>query len=228
MERHLERELDDIKRQILTMGTMVEEAINNSIVALKHTDKNLADQVIADDSKVNDLENKIEEDCLKTLALYQPVAVDLRFITAVMKINNDLERMGDSAVNIAERIVYLTNVPLRLAAIFNFKEMAAQVQQMVRESLDSLVHKNSALARKVCGEDDIVDNQNRSMFELAKEEVQKDPSQVEIILHLLSISRHLERIADLATNLAEDVVYLVEGEIIRHMAETDKVRAVKV
>lgn len=210
------------------MGTMVEEAINNSIVALKHTDKNLADQVIADDSKVNDLENKIEEDCLKTLALYQPVAVDLRFITAVMKINNDLERMGDSAVNIAERIVYLTNVPLRLAAIFNFKEMAAQVQQMVRESLDSLVHKNSALARKVCGEDDIVDNQNRSMFELAKEEVQKDPSQVEIILHLLSISRHLERIADLATNLAEDVVYLVEGEIIRHMAETDKVRAVKV
>ncbi len=219
MERHLQIELEHLKKQILTMGTMVEEAINKSIVALMNNDKKLAARIIKADVKVNELENHIEEDCLKILALYQPVAIDLRFITSVMKINNDLERMGDLAVNIAERILFLANQSSETRTSFNFKNMAAQVQKMVRESLDALVNRDPGLARQVCKEDDIVDEYNCRMYKIAEQEIEKYPSCVKVILHLLSISRHLERIADLATNLAEDVVYVVEGEIIRHKTE---------
>ncbi len=218
MTQHLQRELDELKKNILEMGTVVEQALNKAIFSLIEGNKKLAQRIIHDDELINKIEIKIEENCLKILALYQPVAIDLRFITSVMKINNDLERMGDLAVNIAERVVFLVSEKEYFIPV-DFEKMAKQVQKMVRESLDSLVNKDAMLANKVCGQDDIVDSCNREMFVILQQEMKKRPEQLENLIHLLSISRHLERVADLATNIAEDVVYMVEGEIIRHRAE---------
>ena len=215
MTKHFERELDVLKRDILTMGIMVEEAINQALRALSTRDADLASQVIRADEWVDARENRIDEECLKLLALYQPAASDLRFITAVMKINGDLERMADEAVNIAERAASLAERP-RLGVELEFEEMQRRVRTMVKESLDALVNRDAALARKVCGEDDAVDDLNRSNYKKLLDVMRKDAESIERAVMLLSVSRFLERIADLATNVSEDVVYFVEGEIIRH------------
>jgi len=215
MTKHFERELDVLKRDILTMGIMVEEAINQALRALSTRDADLASQVIRADEWVDARENRIDEECLKLLALYQPAASDLRFITAVMKINGDLERMADEAVNIAERAASLAERP-RLAVDLEFEEMQRRVRTMVKESLDALVNRDAALARKVCGEDDAVDDLNRANYKKLLDVMRKDGESIERAVMLLSVSRFLERIADLATNVSEDVVYFVEGEIIRH------------
>lgn len=215
MTKHFERELDVLKRDILTMGIMVEEAINQALRALSTRDADLAEQVIRGDEWVDARENKIDEECLKLLALYQPAASDLRFITAVMKINGDLERMADEAVNIAERAASLASLP-RLAVDLPFDEMQGRVRTMVKESLDALVNRDAALARRVCGADDAVDELNRRNYRTLLDVMRRDGESIERAVMLLSVSRFLERIADLATNVSEDVVYFVEGEVIRH------------
>ncbi|MBN1867028.1 phosphate signaling complex protein PhoU [Candidatus Sumerlaeota bacterium] len=218
MTRHFHKELDKIKKRVLWLGTVVEDGVRKSVEALLHRDPVLARQVIEDDAKVDEIEVEVEEECLKVLALHQPVAVDLRFLVAVLKINNDLERVGDYAVNIAERAEFLAlhePVPLE----FDFERMTRKSQDMLKRSLNALVNMDVALAREVGAADDEVDRMNREMYEIVQEEMSRRPEQIKALIHLLSVSRHLERIADLATNIAEDVVYMVKGEIVRHKAE---------
>ncbi len=219
MSKHLQRDLENLKRDILIMGSMVENSTNKAILALVQRKSELAEEVIQGDHKINNKENKIEEECLKILALHQPVAADLRFIIVVLKVNNDLERMGDLAINISERSVYLSaREPLEVS--LDFPRMIEGVRKMVKGSLDSLVGQDPRLARDVLAMDDEIDNINREMYEVLQKVMRDDPSTVNRAVQLLSASRYLERIADLTTNIAEDVVFMVEGELIRHSSQT--------
>jgi len=218
MSKHLERDLDRLKKKILTMGAMVESAANKAINALVERRLQWAEEVMAGDDEIDSREVEIEEDCLKALALHQPVAADLRFIITVLKVNNDLERMGDLAVNIAERAAYLTtHDPIQVPV--DFTRMIEIVRAMVRDSLDALVKQDAALARRVCHRDDEVDELNRNMYHLLQDLMAREPQAIKRAVHTLSACRHLERIGDLATNVAEDVVFMVEGEIVRHRLE---------
>lgn len=220
MSIHLQKDLEHLNKELLILSSMVEDATNKAILALVDRRLELARQVMREDDRINTREVLIEEECLKMLALHQPVAADLRFIVAVLKVNNDLERMGDLAVNIAERAAYLaTREPLQVS--LDFPKMAEGVREMVRESLDSLTNMNPRLARHVLTMDDEIDEANRGMFEILQDLMHRDPSTIERAVHLLSASRYLERIADLATNIAQDVVYIAEGRLIRHLTEDD-------
>jgi phosphate transport system protein len=212
---HLRRDLDELKKDLLLLGSKVEDSINKSILALTTRREELAKEVIEGDGGIDASEVELEEDCLKILALHQPVAADLRFIITAMKVNNDLERMGDLAVNIAERAVFLAaHKPIEVPS--DLGRMADGVRKMVRDSLDSLVKKDTGLARKVLAFDDEIDRINEGMFRILQDVMCSDPDATPRAMHLLSSSRHLERIADLATNIAEDVVFMAEGELIRH------------
>jgi phosphate transport system protein len=190
------------------------------VQALRNRDPELAGEVIDGDHKIDVREVEIEEECLKILALHQPVAEDLRFVTTVLKINNDLERMADLAVNMAERVLKLTEVsPIPLPPLM--APMTETTLRMVRESLNAFVHRDTALARKIRMEDDEVDEYHRQIISQAKDKIRGDSTLVEPHLLIFSAARYLERIADLATNVAEDIVYMVEGEIIRHGLEGD-------
>jgi phosphate transport system protein len=215
MTKHLQHDLDDLKKDILTMGSMVEDATNKAIGSLVQRRPELADEVLAGDESIDRKELAIEDKCLKMLALHQPVAGDLRFIVGCIKVNNDLERMGDHAQNIAERASFLATHP-PIAVQIDFQRMVSKVKSMVTRSLDALVTLDSKLARSVCREDDEVDAYNRQMFDELQSLMRRDPNTIERAVHTLSVVRHLERIADLATNIAEDVVFMVEGETIRH------------
>ena len=218
MSKHFHKELDSIKKRILYLGTVVEESVNKSIQALADRNPDLARQVIEDDTKVDDMEVEIEEECLKILALHQPVAIDLRFLVTVIKINNNLERVGDYAVNIAERAEYLArHDPIQVE--LDFERMTRKTQDMLRKSLDAFVQMDLKLAHEVDASDDEVDDMNRKMYEKVQRAMSQRPENIKGLIHLLPVSRHLERIADLATNIAEDVVYMVTGEIVRHKAE---------
>jgi phosphate transport system protein len=215
MSKHLERDLDDLQRDILAQAAMVEEAIHMAIRALQDRDESLAQQVIAGDSRIDEEENHLEEECLKILALHQPVAVDLRRIAAALLINVDLERMADLAENIAERALVLCRPPL-IPVPEKLQRMTDLTTSMVRQSLDAFVNLDAHLARVVCRLDDEVDRHNDAIIQELIGTMQKSPEFVEPGLSLFSATRHLERIADHATNIAEDVIYLVEGEIVSH------------
>ena len=218
MPKHLKRDLNFLKKEIMSIASMAEEAMDKAILALTERRPKLAEEVIREDERIDQREVKLEEECLKVLALHQPVATDLRLIVVVIKVNNDLERIGDLAVNIAERAAYLANRdPLQIS--FNLSGMADKVREMLRRSLDALASSNPNLARNVLAMDDEVDDANREIFVILQRLMQKDPTTIERAVHLLSVSRHLERIGDLATNIAQDVVYMVEGELIRHHRE---------
>ena len=220
MSIHLQKDLEHLDKQLLILSSMVEDATNRAMMALVDRRPDLARQVMREDDRINHREVLIEEECLKILALHQPVAADLRFIVAVLKVKNDLERMGDLAVNIAERAAYLaTQEPLQVS--LDFPKMAEGVRNMVRESLDALSNMNPRLAQHVLTMDDEIDEANRGMFNILQELMRRDPSTIERAVHLLSASRYLERIADLATNIAQDVVYMSEGRLIRHLTEDD-------
>lgn len=219
MKRHLDRETEKLKKRILTLSALVEDRVREAVQAVMTHDAELAAQVIERDREVDLMEVDIEEDCLKLLALYQPVASDLRFVVAVLKINNDLERVADEAVNIAERADFLArHAPVDLP--LNFEVMSEKSQAMLRKSLEALTTMNAGLAHQVGRDDDEVDDLNRRMYEIVQQAMCLQPEQTECLIHMLSISRHLERIADYATNIAEDVVYMIESEIIRHRTET--------
>jgi len=215
MARHLQRELDRLKKRILTLGAMVEERVRMAIRSIESRDAELARTVIQKDYEVDESEVEVEEECLKILALHQPVAVDLRFLTAVIKINNDLERIGDEAVNIAERV---DNIARRskIDAPFHYDQMAEKAASMLKMSLDSLVNLDLDLAFKVLTMDDEVDRLHGANYDQVKEAIRQRPEHVGFWINFLQISRHLERIGDHATNVAEEVVYMIEGEIVRH------------
>src|SRR5436309_2823624 len=215
MSKHLQRDLDSLQHDLLTLAASVEEAIHKAIRALQERDVALAQQVIAGDSQIDEEENHVEEECLKMLALHQPVAVDLRRIAAAMKINTDLERMADVAEDIAERALHLAQFP-PIPIPEKLQHMTNLTIQMVRQSLDCFVNLDTRQARVVCQMDDEVDHYNKEIIDELLVAMRESAEMVEPGLSLFSATRHLERIADHATNIAEDVVYLVEGEIIRH------------
>ncbi len=215
MSKHLQRDLENLKKEILTMGALVEEAMNRSLEALLERRIDLAEKVIEGDREVDMKEIQIEEECLKILALHQPVAADLRFIIVVLKVNNDLERIGDLAQNIAERAAYLARKePIDVPP--DFLRMIEKVRTMVARSLDALVNSDTAAARAICREDRDVDEVHRHMYDALQDGMSADPKTVKRAVNTLSVSKNLERIADYATNIAEDVVFMVDGEVIRH------------
>jgi phosphate transport system protein len=221
MTVHMKREIERLKKMLLSLCKIVEDNLQQAVKSIKQRDANLAKKVIGEDIKIDHIEVDVEEECLKILALYQPVAVDLRYIITAMKINNDLERIGDLAVNIAERGEFLASqqeidIPSYLEG------MTEKSQTMLRKSLDALVETDCDLAHQVCAMDDEVDEMNRRMFQIVQDGIRAHPEHIESLIHLLSASRHLERIADHATNIAEDVIYMVEGKIVRHRAEEYK------
>jgi len=213
--RHIERQIGHLKEKILRVGTLVEEAISKSITALINRDTALAQRVMANDEEIDQMEVEVEEECLKILALYQPVAADLRFVVAALKINNDLERMGDLAKNIAKRVAQLADEgPIDLPP--EIRTMATLAQEMVRQSLEAVVNGDPALARQVREEDDAVDDARQRVRRTVIRGIKVEPERVECLLRINSVSKHIERIADMATNVAEDVIYMVEGDIVRH------------
>jgi phosphate transport system protein len=218
---HFLKEIDGLKNAILALSALVEENLHRAVQAVSDRDAELAQVVINKDLGIDEREVDVEEECLKILALHQPVAIDLRFIISVLKINNDLERIGDLTVNIAERALYLSTTP-PIDVPLRFPEMAEKAQGMLKKSLDALVNLDEQAAREVCASDDEVDAMNRDMYNLVKDAILGDPSRerVELLIHALSVSRHLERIADHTTNIAEDVIYMISGEIVRHHVET--------
>jgi len=215
MARHLHRELDKIKKRILSLGALVEERVHLTSDAIHTRDAAIADKIIGSDWEIDEMEVEVEEECLKILALYQPVAVDLRFLIATIKINNDLERIGDEAVNISERVVTMSKRP-DPGFVFDYTLMAERAQSMLKMSLDALVNLDVDLAYKVITLDDGVDAIQKEAYDQIKAAIKEKPDRVGYLVNLLLISRHLERLADHCTNIAEEVIYLIEGEIIRH------------
>lgn len=223
MSKHLERDLENLQQDLLALASSVEEAIHKATRALQHRESDLAQEVIDGDSAIDEEENQVENECLKMLALHQPVAVDLRRIVSALKINTELERMGDIAEDIAERAVTLARLP-EIIVSERLQRMTDVTTTMVRQSLDAFVNLDARLARVVCRLDDEVDRFNNEIIDELIALMEQSPELVEPGLSMFSAVRHLERIADHATNIAEDVVYLVEGVIIRHRPAAFEVR----
>jgi len=221
MAKHLQREIENLKRKLLALGAVVETSVRDATLSIEKRDTELAQKIIDNDIDIDKTEVEVEEDCLKILALHQPVAIDLRFIVTVLKINNDLERIGDLAVNVAERAIFLASQP-KVNISIDLVDMAHNAQSMLKKSLDALVNHDAELAHSVCASDDIIDQMNRRMYLKIQEAILDNPDQISVLIHLLSASRHLERIADHTTNIAEDVIYMIDGKIVRHKAEEYK------
>jgi phosphate transport system protein len=219
MERHhFEEELQALKRRLLNMGALVEERVHQAIQALIERRPEVTDRIVAGDQDVNDLQIEIDDRCLKLLALQQPMASDLRLITAAMKINSDLERIGDQAVNIAENAArVLVHPPLK--PLLDLPRMAEIAERMTRDSLDAFVRRDPDLARDILARDDEVDQLKDQVFRVLLTYMMADPATIERALGLILVSRNLERIADHATNIAEDVIFLVEAKDVRHHHE---------
>jgi phosphate transport system protein len=216
MQRHFHEELEALKQTLLAMGGLVEEQIRRVMSALLERDSVLAQEVIDRDRQVNAYDVEVDEKCVELLALYQPTAGDLRFITTARKIVTDLERIGDQAVNIAQRALELNQEP-QLKPYIDLPRMAERAQRMVKESLDAFVARDTELARRVCGEDAEVDALKEQIFRELLTFMMEDARTIPRAIRLILISRFLERVADHATNIAEMVVYMVESKMVRHM-----------
>ena len=215
MTHHIERQIEHLKERILRVGTLVEEAISKSISAVINRDVALAQRVMASDEAIDRMEVEVQEECLKILALYQPVAADLRFVVAALKINNDLERMGDLAKNIAKRVSQLAGAT-EVELPPEIRTMAIQAEEMVRNCLEAVVNADPVLARRIREQDDAVDEARQRIRRRVLAGIKEHPESVESLLRVNSITNNIERVADMATNVAADVIYMVEGEIIRH------------
>lgn len=222
MPMHLSRAVEVLKKKVLTLATLVEENVASAVQSVEKRDSVLAERVIERDDEIDQMEIDVEEECLKILALHQPVAVDLRFIVAVLKLNSDLERIGDLAVKIAKQTTFLIKSPDCRHVGFDFSKMYECARLMLKKSLDSLIRHDIKLAYEVGASDDILDAMNRQMYSKVKEGVLNQPEYVDMFLNYISISRSLERIGDHATNIAEDVIYMAEARIIRHSPERKK------
>jgi phosphate transport system protein len=215
MQRHFHEELEALKQTLLAMGGLVEDQIRRVMRALIERDDALAQEVIERDQQVNAYDLEVDETCVSLLALHQPAAGDLRFVTTAMKIVTDLERMGDQAVNIAQRVLELNREP-QLKPYIDLPRMASIAQRMVKESLDAFVARDTELARKVCAEDAEVDALKEQIFRELLTFMMEDARTIPRAIRLILISRFLERLADHATNIAEMVIYLVDGKMVRH------------
>lgn len=213
--RHLQREINRLTRNVLGLSALVEETLRDAFRAIEQRDPQAARRVIAADIAIDVREVDVEEECLKILALYQPVAGDLRFVAAVIKINSELERIGDLASNIAERAIQLADAPFVPIPASLFV-MAERVQVILEKALDALVAQDATRARLVLAADDEIDELYRRLLEELKAELRDDLEHLDAVVLLFSVARYLERLADHATNIAEDVLYMVEGEIHRH------------
>lgn len=218
MERHFERELEALKEQLLLMGGRAESIVLQAVEALRRRDETLAYAVFEEDRRIDRLEIDVEERCVRLLALQQPMARDLRFITAALKISNDLERVGDHAVNIAGSAVKLATEPL-LKPLVDIPRMAELASGMLHEALDAFVGRDAETARRLVRRDDEVDTLNRQVFRELASTMIEDPSTITRALELVLVARNLERVADLATNVAEEVVFIAEARIIKHHAD---------
>src|SRR5215217_6161332 len=215
MHRHIDEELSDLKQELLRMGALVEEQIERAIRSLVDRDTELASRVIERDKLVNRFDVEIDETCIRLLALQAPAARDLRFVTTAMKISTELERMSDLAENICERVIELNEEP-QLKPYIDIPRMANRAMQMVREALDAFVRYDAALARKVCADDDFVDDLTHQLFRELLSFMLENPATITRAIRLTFIGKYIERIADHATNISELVIYMVEGKIVRH------------
>lgn len=213
---HLEREIEKLKRKLLALSSLVEESVYRAIKAFLSRDQVSASSTLTVDDEIDAMEVEVEEECLKVLALYQPVAVDLRYIVAILKINNDLERIGDLSVNIAHRVRTLSAVPLAQEPLAVLESMADKATAMLRDSLQGMVKGDVELSKNVCRADTDVDQLNRRMHQIIIALLKEPGAEVNDLISVLTTARNLERIADHATNIAEDVIYLNKGEIVRH------------
>jgi phosphate transport system protein len=220
MQRHLDQDLGRVRQMLLRMGGLVEGMIGGAMQALIERDEVHAQAVIDTDREVDQMEKQIDEECHTLLATRQPTASDMRFLVAVMKMETDLERMGDSAVNIAQAVEILNQEP-QLKPYIDLPRMTQIAREMVRDALDSFVSRNTEAALLVCKRDDEVDGLYKQLFRELLSFMMEDPKTVTRALHLLLVARNLERIADHATNIAEDVIYLAEGDIVRHRHELE-------
>ena len=218
MERRFDEELNTLKEELLRMASLTEESIVLAVKSLKDRKEELAREVLKKEENINLLDIEIDELCLKLLALRQPMATDLRFITSAMKIASDLERIGDQSVNIAERSLELLNFPL-LKPLIDIPRMANLAQNMVKDAINAFINRDDMLARSVCERDDEVDSLNDQIFRELLTYMMQDPSTIRRAVDLILVGRHLERIADHATNIGEDVIYYVKGKTIKHHCE---------
>jgi phosphate transport system protein len=215
MSMRLDKDIDKLKQRVIHLGAMVEERFRMAMKAIEIRDQRLARKVIDGDNEIDNLEVDIEEDCLKILALHQPVADHLRYLVAMLKMNNDLERIGDLAVNIA-RHAEIIIAEKGMEVPYEYFTMAQRATEMLKNSLDSMINPDEDLAHEVCAADDVVDSMKKSFQERFAYEIHMTEGSIESKINLFLVSRHLERIADHATNIAEDVIYMITGEIPRH------------
>lgn len=215
MSAHLQRAIDKLMKEVVSLSAKVEESVKRAVQALEEGDSELARKVIDDDEIIDRKEIDIEEECLKIFALHQPVAIDLRYLVAVMKINNDLERIGDLAQNIAWHVIDIMANPL-MEKPADLRGIYKHVQSMLKRSLDAIVKLDVDAAREILDEDDEVDRMHFRLSEELLEVIKKRPDRADTLIQYIHIVRHLERIADHTTNIAEDIIYLINGEIVRH------------
>jgi len=218
MSVHMQKEIEKLKKRLLSLSALVEDTVHRAIRSLRERDAEMAHGVIDGDVQIDEREVDIEEECQKILALHQPVAHDLRFIIAVLKINAELERIGDLAVNIAERVLFMVTQE-SVEIPFDYAGMAEKAQAMLHKSIDALINQDVALAYAVIDADDEVDVMKREAYRQIEEFIRRSPDLLSLYTHLLGISRHIERIADHASSMAEDIIYLIEGRIIRHRTQ---------
>jgi len=223
MLRHLQREIGSIKDKVVLLSATVEQNVSLATKAVQNKNPELAREVIDSDYLIDQKEVEIEEDCLKVLALHQPVAVDLRFLIAVLKMNNDLERIADLAVNIAEKAIYLS-LRKEVTDPISFNEMVIKVKDMLRMSVEALVDLDIDKAKLILKSDNDIDEINRDHYYVVRKLIKAGKHDVNDLVHLLDVSRNLERIADHSTNIAEDIIYMISGEIIRHSQKLEEER----
>lgn len=223
MSVHMQRELERLKKLFLGVSTMAEENLRASVKAALDRDRTLAHHAIEKDHDIDRAEVGVEEECLKLLALYQPVANDLRYIIAILKINHDLERVGDLAVNIAERALILSESTLQ-DRDFGLRDLASKAQAMLSRSLDAMFNYNVQLAKEVWLSDDGIDDANRRIIADIEGEIERNPKNIHGLLALIGVSRTLERVADHATNISKDVIYMIAGEIVRHRSRQFRIQ----
>ncbi|MEK9136933.1 MAG: phosphate signaling complex protein PhoU [Bacteroidota bacterium] len=218
MQRHFVQELEGLKTHIIKMGSLAEQAIADALRALLERRKELAVQVLTQDKQIDSMEITIDDAVVDLLALQQPVATDLRFILAASKINSDLERIGDHAVNIAQSALYCIDLP-PMEPLVDITQMAQITKGMLRDGIDGFIHSNATLSRAVLKNDDIIDELNKKVVQHLVGVMRQNPDRIEQALEFIRVSRNLERVADLATNIAEDVIFMAEARVVKHHLE---------
>lgn len=216
--KHFLREIEQLKQMIRSLCSIVEKSVKTAVRSIEERDSHIAHEVIEKGDDIDQMENDIDEKCITILSLFQPVAIDLRLIIAISRINTELERIGDLSENIAKRAIFLADED-KIEIPFNFADMTEKTLSMLNKSINALTDMNIALAYEVCLSDDEVDNINRQMYQQIEGAIRRDMKHMKSFIHLLGVSRNLERIADNATNIAEDVIFVIRGNIVRHKIE---------